>query len=133
MKPISEKAQKGLDDYRRVESAAYNANDLDMVDNFHEDIVLTSNGAPTLHGRDSVRDFFKEVWAQNDTRFVEVVDERVSEVGNLLLISGRFTLEITPKDGCESSLDNGRFQGILIEGDDGRYRLLREACMDQEP
>ena len=133
MNLISEKAQKGLEDYRKAEREAYDANDLDMVDNFHEEIVLTSNGAPTLHGRESVRGFFKSVWAEHNTRFVEVVDELVSEVGNLLLISGRFTLEVTPKSGGESSLDYGRFQGILIEGDDGRYRLLREACMDQGP
>lgn len=133
MKTISEKAQRGLDEYRKAEREAYNANDLRLVDEFHEGIVLTSNGAPTLVGQDSVRDFFKSVWAENKTRFVDVVDEHVSEIGNLLLISGRFTLEVTPNVGGETSIIHGRFQGILMEGDDGRYRLLREACMDEEP
>lgn len=133
MKPASEAALHGLEEYRRAEREAYNANDLRMIDHFHEDIILTSNGAPTLMGRKAVREFFAAVWEENKTRFVEVVDEKVTESGELLFISGHFTLEIVPRAGGDATLDHGRFQGVLVRGDDNRYQLLREACMDKEP
>ena len=133
MKPASDEALRGLREYRKAESTAYNDNDLRMIDNFHEDIVLTSNGVPTLVGRDAVREFFGNVWAENRTRFVEVVDEKTTEFGDLLFISGRFTLEVTSKATGETVLDHGRFQGVLYKGEDGRYQLLREACMDCVP
>lgn len=133
MKPASDEALLGLRDYRRRESEAYNANDLRMVDSFHEDIILTSNGAPTLVGRDAVRDFFAAVWSENKTRFVEVVDEKTTEHDDLLFIAGRFTLEITNRATNDVTLDHGRFQGVLQKDPSGKYCLVREACMDCEP
>ena len=133
MRALSEQASKGLAAYRKAEREHYNANDLAMMDFFHEDIVLTSNGVPTLRGRAAVTEFFSAVWAENSTRFIEVVDEQTTELGDLLLISGRFTLEVVPKNGGDTVVDNGRFQGALIRMDDGEYRLLRVACMDCEP
>jgi len=133
MKPASDEALRGLRDYRQRESEAYNANDLRMVDNFHEDIVLTSNGVPTLVGRDAVRNFFAGVWAENKTRFVEVIDEKTMEHDDFLFIAGRFTLEITNRSTNEATLDHGRFQGVLKKDETGKYCLVREACMDCEP
>ncbi len=133
MKPASDEALLGLRDYRERESTAYNANDLSMVDNFHEDIVLTSNGVPTLFGRDAVREFFAAVWSENKTRFVAVVDEKTMEHDDLLFIAGRFTLEITNRTTDDVTLDHGRFQGVLKKDASGRYCLVREACMDCEP
>lgn len=132
MKPVSDSALEGLRDYRKRERDAYNSNDLKMVDNFHEEIVLTSNGAPTLIGRDAVREFFRAVWAENQTRFVDVIDEKTMEHEDFLFIAGRFTLEITNRSTNAVTLDHGRFQGVLLKNDSGEYCLLREACMDCE-
>jgi ketosteroid isomerase-like protein len=126
-------ALEGLRAYRQAEREAYNAADLGMVENFAEDIILVSNGAPTLKGRAAVRDFFRTLWEHNTARFVEIVDEDVVEFGDSLAVSGRFVLEVTPKSGGAPVVDRGRFHGILIRDASGRYLLWREACVDACP
>lgn len=130
---VSEQALAGLAQYRKVEREAYNASDLGLADNFTEDIILTSNGVVTLKGRETLRSFFRDLWSVNHARFVEVVDEDIVEIGHCLLVSGRFTLEITPKAGGSAIVDHGRFQGVLKMSENGRYRLWREACTDAGP
>ncbi|MCX7057547.1 MAG: nuclear transport factor 2 family protein [Proteobacteria bacterium] len=129
----STEALSGLRAYREAERAAYNSSDLEMVSNFAEDIILTTNGAPTLRGRLAVRAFFECLWVTTKARFVEVVDEEIAESGDHLFVAGRFVLELTPRSGGTPVLEKGRFQGVLVRGDDGRYVLWREACMDAGP
>jgi ketosteroid isomerase-like protein len=131
--PASAAARAGLAAYRQAESDAYNASDPGLADHFTEDFILTSNGVPTLRGRESVREFFRELWKHNHARFVEVIDEDVVEHGDLLLVAGRFVLEVKPKAGGAAIVDRGRYQGVLKRGADGRYRLWREGVSDAGP
>ena len=126
----SNDALKGLEEYRAAEREAYNAADLGMVNRFSEDFILTSNGVPTVVGRAAARDLFEGIWAENNARFVEVHDDVVEEVGDVLIVNGRFTLELTPKKGGDKILDKGRFQAVLKRDKDGKYLLWREATMD---
>ena len=127
---LSAEAIAGLASYRKAESECYNNSDLAMVDHFAEDFILSSNGQPNVVGREAAREFFREVWSLYDARFVNVNDEVVVEAGDFLFVTGSFTLELKPKDGSETIIDNGRFHGVLVRSDDGRYLLWRESCTD---
>ena len=129
----SAEALQALEAYRRAEREAYNASDLALVENFSEDIILSSNGVRTLRGRAAVREFFREVWTHNTARFLEVVDEDIVEFGGFLSVSGYFALELTPKNGGPPIVDRGRYQGVFVRSSDGAYRLWREACLDAGP
>lgn len=130
---VSDQALRGLAQYRKAEREAYNASDPGLADHFTEDIILTSNGVVTLKGRETVRSFFRDLWAVNFARFVEVVDEDIVEIGSCLLVAGRFTLEVKPKAGGAAIVDHGRFQGVLKMTENGMYQLWREACTDAGP
>ncbi len=131
MGQASAEALKGLEEYRKAERQAYNAADLSLADHFAEDFILTSNGAPTVQGRTAARELFRNIWAQYRARFAEVHDDVVVEAGDFLFVNGRFTLELTPRQGGETIFDRGRYQGVLKRGKDGKYLLWREATMDE--
>ncbi|MEW6991616.1 hypothetical protein AADZ91_13120 [Colwelliaceae bacterium 6441] len=127
---LSAQAIAGLAAYRKSESECYNNSDLAIVENFAEDIILTSNGVDNVVGRQAMKDLFTAVWAEYDARFAEVHDDVVVESADYLFVTGRFTLELKPKAGGETIFDHGRFQGVLVKSADGRYLLWRESCMD---
>ena len=126
----SKNAIGGLTEYREAEREAYNSADLRLVDRFAEDFILTSNGVPTVYGRDAARELFRGIWSNNHAKFVEVRDEEVVEAGEYLFVNGGFVLELTPKLGGEKVLDRGRYLAVLRRGTDGKYQLWREATMD---
>ena len=127
---LSQEAKHALSEYRVAERAAFAVGDGAIADRFAEDIILISNGAPTIQGRAATRNHFENLWQTHSTIFGELVDEDVVEIGDLLIASGRFDLNVSEKPNGAATTTKGRFLAIFRKGSDGQYKLWREAALD---
>lgn len=128
--PASDAALARLAEYRAAERAAYNASDLKLADLFAEDLILISNGVETIRGREAARALFARIWGAYQARIVSAQDETVFECGPILIVSGKFTLELVSRATSEIVLDIGRYVSVLKQAEDQRYLLWREAAVD---
>jgi ketosteroid isomerase-like protein len=123
-------AEDALRAYRAAERKTYDEGSHALFDNIAPDAVLILNGATTLRGREAVRQFFAPIWAANKTRIVELVDEQVTETGRYIIVTGHFSLEITPRLGGPAKVEHGRYLSVFIRTKDGGCQLWREATVD---
>jgi ketosteroid isomerase-like protein len=127
---VSDAAMQALTDYRTAERQAFADSDGNIVDRFSEDFLLISNGTPTITGRAAFRTHIETLWQTHSTVFTDLVDENIVEVGDLLVVSGRFDLSVAEKSDGEATTTNGRYLAIFRKDSSGQYELWREAALD---
>lgn len=132
---VSAEGLAGLKAFRAAEQQTYNSRDLNgLMDLFAEDIIVGSVGQPILSGRQALRDFFPGFWAEYEVvEITEVVDDHISEEGDLLIVWAHFTIRMIANGSTIEQTVGGRIFCVFRRGDDGRYRLWREAGLDEAP
>ncbi|MEW6991611.1 hypothetical protein AADZ91_13095 [Colwelliaceae bacterium 6441] len=131
LKHLSEEARTGILQYKMLEKKYYNSADLTgLLSIFTDDINLAFNGNKRLIGQAEVKQFFANFWSQYTVKINSVNYEDVDETIGHVVIWANFNLTLTNKKTGEITQDAGRSLTIYKKGDDGHYRLWREAGLD---
>jgi len=88
--------------------ATFNAKDPDKLAAFYPvEAVLMPPNAPTVRGKDSIRDFFKELYAQGGTD-LDLETRDVRGQGTMAYESGTYSLNRRPSTGS-ATRDRGKY------------------------
>ena len=127
----SSSTEEKLQRYRAIERQSFANRDSAVFERFSEDMILVSNGVPTIEGRDNIRAHFEAIWKTHNTRFVNLVDETIVKSGDSLIVTGSFQLAVSEIGSSEEAMSSGRFLAIFKEDPTGEYVLWREAVVDE--
>ena len=88
--------------------AAFNAKDPDKLTAFYPaEAVLMPPNAPTVRGKDGIRDFFKELYAQGGTD-LELETRDVRGQGTMAYEAGSYSINRRPRSGS-ATRDRGKY------------------------
>ncbi len=124
-KTVSNDAEAGI---RRANSEVsanvHAANAQAIVDNYYApDAVAMAPNLPALHGRDAIRKFWVELFA-NGAIDLTLTSDNVTQSGNVAVEMGHYDLSITPPGG-QPIKDNGKYL-VMWKKTDGRWWAVED-------
>jgi uncharacterized protein (TIGR02246 family) len=131
--PSYEADKATLTELVEVFDAGMNAGDADAIVALFVDDGAASMppNAPNVYGRENLRAFYEEFFAQGAV----AVDNQVEEIfvdGDLAVSFGTYTLTVTPEGG-EAMSDSGKWVAASQRQADGSWRTLRNAWSSELP
>lgn len=124
-----EAAQKAHEAYL----AAINANDLDMfLATVTDDIVFIAPNAPAMEGKGVVGPWVGGYFEAVETAWEKTTVEFVVS-GDWAFERYRYQVTDTPRGGGEAYQDTGNGINIYRRGDDGVWRVARDAWATDQP
>ena len=114
-------------------SASLNAGDLERwLSLWTEDGVQMPPGEPPVVGKDHIRTRNKRVLDQF-TFDLSVNNEEVGVAGDLAFARGTYTATLTPEQGGEAVVIDGKYMTILARQTDGSWKIRRDIFNSNVP
>lgn len=102
-----------------------------IVDNYYApDAVAMAPNLPALHGRDAIRKFWVELFA-NGAIDLTLTSDNVTQSGNVAVEMGHYDLSITPAGG-EAIKDKGKYL-VMWKKTDGRWWAVEDIFNSDMP
>jgi ketosteroid isomerase-like protein len=113
---------------RQLYVAAVNGSDAGAyVKTLTDDIVLMPPDTPRVTGKQAVASWIKTAFFDRYSLEFDFSWEEIQEFGTHAVVSGPFSLKMTPKSGGESVAVKGKFLDLCRKDSDGAWKFARGA------
>ena len=121
-------AREGLNQLRQQYIAAVNASDTDaFVKSLTDDVVFMPPDTPKLAGKRAVGSWMTTEYFDRYRVEFDFSYEEIQEFGTHAVVSGPFSLKMTPKSGGETEAVRGKFLDLCRRDADGSWKFARGA------
>lgn len=131
--PSAEQDTAAIEAVSRDRARAFNESDAGTIaSHFAEDGLLMAPGTEAMRGRKAVRGYYQAVFDE----YLPKLDSRYEEVevsGDLAYGRGWAEVELTPKEGGETTVSTAKYLNILKRQPDGTWKTTHDIWNGNEP
>jgi len=110
------------EEYRKYDEALSSGNLDDYVTLFTDDAVQMPNNAPINVGKNEIRSWTEEGFANKSFKFTGIVED-IKVSGDWAIVRGNYTIVITPKDGGADVTKVGKRIVVYQRQSDGSWKI----------
>ena len=110
-----------------------NANDLDLfISLWTDDAIRMEPSYHAVVGKEKIRAFFKDSFEKFEADIAPYGEIQVEVCGDMAYSRGTYVLKLTPKEGGETFVFDGKWLDILKRQDDGSWKIYID-CINKNP